>query len=199
LPGIYSTAAHIKRLNYLKAHANLYPCHCSIVDGTSLCTDILTYAITKKKGKLGHKSLGAIPAIGTLETVRGAVKSLYKRSKGTKGANREQMARIVVMRARNGCQHSQAIITELLGSYIYPPPLKMRFSSVNNCTRKNHFSLAISRYYSQKIILPRTIILAINPASSMATGIEQESWNDMFGTINWTRGWEIVFAKLAST
>lgn len=115
VPVVLKTKKHLQRLKLLRNNeAHLYPCHCINIEGAITCHDMLSYVIQKKQGKIYHKSLGSIPVLSTLETMRGVLKSGYKHLQGTKGTRRELVAKTLRMKARE-CNLCRATIAELLG------------------------------------------------------------------------------------
>jgi hypothetical protein len=89
-PAAISTSTHIKRLGDIQLDVITYPCKCA--KEASKCGEILTYIIAQKEKKKARRVLGAIPVIGTFESVRGVYKSLTKTNKGSE---RELMAKIL--------------------------------------------------------------------------------------------------------
>lgn len=122
IPSAIKTKQHINRLKELQAYQP-YPCTCHQIEGVLSCEEIMDYVLTKKQGKLYHKSVASVPGASTLESLRAAFKGAYKRYKGTKGERREKFAHILFNKARNGsheqtaCLYCQAIVAELLGNY----------------------------------------------------------------------------------
>jgi hypothetical protein len=80
-PAAISTSTHIKRLGEIQQKTTTYGCNCSGV-GTK-CHAILKYIIEQKEKKQSRCVLGAIPVIGTVESLRGVYKSLTKTNKGS--------------------------------------------------------------------------------------------------------------------
>jgi hypothetical protein len=111
-PAAISTSTHIKRLGEIQQKTTTYGCNCSGV-GTK-CHAILKYIIEQKEKKQSRCVLGAIPVIGTVESLRGVYKSLTKTNKG---AERERNAKVLRNNAHNGCPMARALVVELVGNY----------------------------------------------------------------------------------
>jgi len=99
-------------LGEIQLDVTTYPCKCA--EEASKCGEILQYIIAQKEKKKARRVLGAIPVIGTFESVRGAYRSLTKTDRG---GERELMAKILRNNARNGCPKARAIVADLVGNY----------------------------------------------------------------------------------
>jgi hypothetical protein len=79
-----------------------------------VANEVLPYIVSKKSAKFHRKVVGAVPIVGSAETARSAVKSLYKRARGTKGQNRRNGAHWLGHHLiTHNCGLSQAIVADL--------------------------------------------------------------------------------------
>ena len=79
-----------------------------------LANEVLPYIISKKGAKFHRKVVAAVPVLGGVESVRAGVKSLYKRARGTRGANRRNAARWLGWHLiSHNCGLAQAIVSDL--------------------------------------------------------------------------------------
>jgi hypothetical protein len=124
-PGMYKTDLHIKRLLEIRACEKNYPCECNKDDIP--CREVLDYTIEQKLKKYGRRIAGAIPVVGTAETLRAKIGGAIKTERGVK---RERYARLLHHKAHDSCPMAQAIVAELLGSYRSQDSWKEMFSVV---------------------------------------------------------------------
>jgi hypothetical protein len=115
-PALVWTSRHIEQLGEIKTDTQYYPCDCvNLGPGNSLtCGDILEYVIEQKTKKKNRRILGAVPVIGTFESLRAKVHGALK---SNRGGDRENRARILHTKARAGCLKSRATVAELMGNY----------------------------------------------------------------------------------
>jgi hypothetical protein len=111
-PAAISTSTHIERLGAIQINETTYPCKCG--ESATKCADVLKYVIEQKEKKKTRRIVGAIPVIGTLESLRGIYRSLTKTNKG---GERELMAKVLRNNARNGCPKARATAADLVGNY----------------------------------------------------------------------------------
>jgi hypothetical protein len=75
---------------------------------------VLPYVIHQKDTKMKRKAFGAVPVVGTLETVRAMGKWTYKKATGTKGQARHGAAAWLALHLIScDCLLVQAIVAEL--------------------------------------------------------------------------------------
>jgi hypothetical protein len=103
-PAAISTYQHMQALNTLQAAEPACTCN--------TCGRNLEYVIGQKNKKLKNKTVGMVPGIGTLNTIKNAI---HHFTKTDQGRDRELKAHQLWNGARNGCQKAKAIIAELLG------------------------------------------------------------------------------------
>ena len=113
-PSLVWTSRHMEQLTEIRDNDTNYACDCLAVEQTLTCADILHYTIKQKEKKRNRRIAGAIPIVGTLESVRAVVRSA---TKSNRGHEREQYARILLTKANSGCPKAEATVAELLGSY----------------------------------------------------------------------------------
>ena len=69
--------------------------------------------------------MGALPVVGTLESLRAVV---HGATKTNKGGEREKYARLLRNKAHSGCPKAQATVAELLGNYLRQESWEAMFS-----------------------------------------------------------------------
>jgi len=86
------------------------------------CEEILKYLIGQKKSKLSNIAVGAVPVVGTANTIKRAAKGMVKRFNGTQGNVRFAFATLlwrsaIGIETANGekCLMARNIISELCG------------------------------------------------------------------------------------
>jgi len=115
-PALVWTSRHVEQLGEIRNN-NAYPCHC-VNNGDvqmALCDDVLGYTIAQKEKKKNRRILGAIPVVGTLESLRSKI---HAATKSNRGGEREKYAKMLHMKAKSGCPKAQATVAELLGNYL---------------------------------------------------------------------------------
>ncbi len=111
----YRTNNHINNLKHIQMHWQAYRCDAKGDTAHAYIGDqILPYIIRKKRSKLSRKARSILPGVGAVETVRGALKNLYKRKTGRLHKNRTFAAEwLAVHLISHNCELAEAIVSEL--------------------------------------------------------------------------------------
>ena len=113
-PALVKTYRHLDQLEEIQNNDTNYPCLCQVAEGDAMtCNTILQYTIEQKQKKRNRRIVGAVPVIGTLESLRAKIHAV---TKVNRGGERERNARMLHMKTRN-CPKGQATVAELLGNY----------------------------------------------------------------------------------
>jgi hypothetical protein len=124
-PALVKTYRHLDQLEDIQKNNTNYPCRCQVADGDGVtCSNILEYTIEQKQKKKKRRFIGAVPVIGTLESLRAG---FHAATKSNRGGQREMYAKMLHMKARN-CPKGQATVAELLGNYRYQDSWEAMFS-----------------------------------------------------------------------
>ena len=127
------TGNHIKKLKAMEPTVH-NDCTCGDCDG------YLSYALQKKKMKLGKTIVGMIPIVGTVSTVGHMGKGAVKGIKGKKGQHRLNVAIGLWHAMRDsdggyGCPSAKLIVTELCG-HDQMEKIKVTASGYNQIVKK---------------------------------------------------------------
>jgi hypothetical protein len=130
----WKTSGHIDQLNDVYQHRNASPFNdeqycqqipsgnaeaevktrASYMQHDMIANHVLPYIIRKKKAKYARKVVGAIPLLGSVETVRALGKKAYKAASGTMGKNRTNAAGWLACHLITcDCILAQVIVSEL--------------------------------------------------------------------------------------
>lgn len=120
-PELYTTARQLSHLSELESSNNsrnrrespVFVCTCE--DYVS-CWEFLDYLISQKRKKLQRNTVGILPYVGSSITVGRALRSAYKRIKGTRGVARREYAREMAGGMMDECPVAELFVAELMGS-----------------------------------------------------------------------------------